>query len=125
MGSKGKKQKAEGGQEYEDSIAKSIEEKMTIALEADHENIKKRIPALERFKCLKEIELPLRKSNIQSSFLEDGSLEVFERWLDMLPDKTYPNNTLVLKLLEILERMDMTSDALQGNQCHNVVQIYT
>jgi hypothetical protein len=91
---------------------------MNAAIEADLQSIEKRIPALERFKCIKEVELQLRKSNICSSFLEDGSLEVFERWLDILPDKTYPNNTLVLKLLEILERMDVNPDNLQGNSCH-------
>ena len=51
-------------------------------------------------------------------------LGIFEKWLDVMPDKTYPNNTLVLRLLEILTKMEVSSEHLSTNDCYAVLQFY-
>jgi len=67
----------------------------------------------------------LRKSSVMLAFLEDQSLEVFEKWLDQMPDGTYPNNNLVAKLMAIMDKMDVHHEHLKDNKCHQLVQLYT
>lgn len=49
------------------------------------------------------------------AFLEDGSLEMFEKWLDVMPDNTYPNNTIVKRLLELLDKFDVHAEHMKDN----------
>jgi len=53
----------------------------------------------------KEVYENLRKLNVQENFLEMGGCHVLAKWLDVLPDGTFPNFNLVNGLLNCIQTL--------------------
>jgi len=53
----------------------------------------------------KEVYENLRKLNVQENFLEMGGCQILVKWLDVLPDGTFPNFNLVNGLLNCIQTL--------------------
>ena len=58
----------------------------------------------------------LKKADLWEVFLDEGILSTLNLWLTPLPDGSLPNLLLRTALFEILDRLPITSDALEDTQ---------
>lgn len=97
---------------------------MIQALADDQESNKNRKPAFKRFQILSRIENALRNQKCQESFLDKDGCEILADWLQQLPDYTYPNPKIVLSILGIVERMDISDQENGFKNLERQIKLY-
>lgn len=85
-------------------------ERMMKARDDDTKAYKKGLPALEKIKMLREVEMIMMKAQHRVYLLDNMLLPVFTAWLDRLPDGTLPNVQVRTTLLTILLELRMDED---------------
>lgn len=80
-------------------------EKMRMALEQDKLSNRQSKPAFERLKMLKFIDIILQKFDVCETFLEKDGLTILAEWLEQMPDQTFPNQKIVMTILNCLDRL--------------------
>ena len=61
---------------------------------------------------------------MQEYFLEHAGLDVFAKWLDPLPDGTYPNQNLVQGVLNCLDSMRIAETFIENSEIEEVLREY-
>lgn len=82
--------------------AESLLKMMLMCVTEDNQNNRDGKPALSKFTSLDQVCRELRKLHIQDKFIENGGLTVLAKWLEPLPDQTYPNQAVVKEILQTL-----------------------
>lgn len=78
---------------------------MALALEQDKLSNRQRKPAFERLKMLKSIDIILQREEICETFLDKDGLMILADWLEQLPDQTFPNQKIVMTILNCVDRL--------------------
>jgi transcription factor SPN1 len=86
----------------DDHIMAMIRE-MRQAAEEDRQLNQARQPALKKLKMLPTVMVNLKKSDLQTSFIECGILTVLAEWLSPLPDHSLPHVKIRESILDILK----------------------
>ena len=73
-------------------------------------------PALNKMMLLDSVNRDLRKLAIQEKFLDIGGISMLGRWLEPLPDGTYPNATVAKEILMTINSLQIDSDNLQRSK---------
>lgn len=95
---------------------------MPEILKEDYEANKQGKPAFRRFKLLKQIDTIMRNGNTHSVFIDKGGLMNFSSWLKPMPDGSYPNQKIVLTILQCLDLIDIHEED-QGDQLKDLEQM--
>lgn len=107
-----------------EQVVKSICEDMYNALDSDHKSNKDKKPAFLRLKMLNRIEQTLGKINLHEEFLEKEGCQRLADWLKPLPDDTYPNQKIVMTILNCIDRLPITQDHLRDTDIEKILEIY-
>lgn len=78
---------------------------MTQAVQTDRDCNKEGKPAIRRLLLANEVYSTLKKINVQQIFLEQKGCKVLAEWLDLMPDKTFPNINLVEGVLNCIDSL--------------------
>ena len=74
---------------------------------------------------LEEVTKDLRRIAIQHFFLESGGCHVLGQWLDVLPDGTYPNLSVVQEILQCLDNLAIEPEyLLEAKKLGRVIKVY-
>ena len=94
-------------------------------MEQDKNSNLKGEPALAKLLILDEICRELRKLPVQDKFVEVGGTQMLARWLEPLPDTTYPNAQIVKEILQTISILNIDADHLQKNsELGKIVRVY-
>lgn len=67
----------------------------------------------------------LRKLSIQERFMDNGGISVLGRWLEPLPDGTFPNINVVKEVLVTINALQINPDNLQDStNLGRIVKVY-
>ena len=102
-----KRKKLEMSEEELKKSAQTLIREMQDAVERDNEANEKGRPALKKLLLLDHVCQELRRIAIQHFFLESGGCTVLGEWLDVLPDGTYPNLSVVQEMLGCLDSLEI------------------
>ena len=69
---------------------------MALPVRQRHAAGKKGEPALAKLLLLPKLQAQVKKRDLQEKLLEVGLLMSIKRWLEPLPDRSFPNSTLGL-----------------------------
>ena len=108
----------------QDDLAFALINKMKQAANLDKISFENKQPCLRKLMMLKEVQEEIRKVNFQESFFDSDGCDVLADWIDVLPDGTFPNFTLVNGILNTLLNLKIESKSLEESRLVNVVQNY-
>ncbi len=97
---------------------------MEKALARDQYKIRNGQAALNRVNMVKQVDSELRKMSIQQEFLSLNGCECLANWIDLNPNKTFPNMNVVEEVLAILFRLTINTEHLQNSKLAQVVGYY-
>lgn len=98
---------------------------MEDALLKDRESNQNKKPAFLRFKLLARIENTLRKTNQwQEEFLHHDGCQRLSDWLKVMPDKTYPNQKIVMCIMNCIERMNIDTEIVKESDLERNLEDY-
>jgi transcription factor SPN1 len=109
------------GRSYVDILLKEIRG----AAEEDEEHNKKGLPATKKLEILDDVYEKLLHKKVHEELLEKGVLKYLKRWLEPLPDKSLPNNTIKKKVLRILSHFSVEKEHLRKSGIGKIVAFYT
>ena len=75
---------------------------MYLDYEDDRNKNRNQEPALSKLSDLESVCSSLRKLSLQERFIDFGGLEVVTKWLQKMPDGTYPNVMICRDLMQTL-----------------------
>lgn len=99
-----------------DAHAKNIAQQMRDAVNDDNKANAEGRPALHKLMLLDQVNRDLRKLSIQEKFLDIGGISMLGRWLEPLPDGTYPNVQVAKEILMTINSLQIDSDNLQRSK---------
>ena len=74
-------------------------------------------PAIRKLILAPEVYTMLRKSSIQEEFLSgDRGNEILGKWLDVLPDGSFPSVNLVKPLLECINGLAIHDNLIENSE---------
>eukprot|EP01113_Clastostelium_recurvatum_P003393 TRINITY_DN11481_c0_g1_i1.p1 TRINITY_DN11481_c0_g1~~TRINITY_DN11481_c0_g1_i1.p1 ORF type:complete len:545 (+),score=193.90 TRINITY_DN11481_c0_g1_i1:27-1637(+) len=106
--------------------AKSIVDKMELAAHEDLiiVNSKSNQPALNKVLLLKEVKTTLAKRTLWYELVEQGVLGTIKKWLDPLPDQSWPSLDIRTALLEALAWLPVNEEGLRDSGVGKSVMFY-
>jgi hypothetical protein len=87
------------------NIAAAFKQEMDDSTDTDIEANKKGEPALAKLLMLDALRAQVKKRDLQEKLLEVGLLMSIKRWLEPLPDRSFPNSTLRMGIFEALDEI--------------------
>ena len=88
-----------------EEIVNSLIEKMRNAYNKDKDSNDKKKPAFERLKLLKHIDTVLQSERLHELFIDKDGCKELADWLKRMPDKTFPNQKVILTVLKCIDRL--------------------
>jgi hypothetical protein len=75
---------------------------------------------------LDSVSKELRKLSLQEKFIDLGGAHLLGRWLEPLPDNTYPNVAIVQEILQTISIMNIDTETLNGKSANlgKIVRAY-
>lgn len=88
-----------------DEMANNLAILMRDAVNQDNQANLEGKPALSKLMLVDRITKELRNLSVQEKFLDIGGISMLGRWLEPLPDRTYPNLNVVKEILNMLNSL--------------------
>ncbi|KAI9291163.1 hypothetical protein K502DRAFT_297364 [Neoconidiobolus thromboides FSU 785] len=98
---------------------------MRAALDADNNDFKAGVPALNKLSCLPKVVQIMKKTYNHNSLLEIGILEEVRNFLEPYPDGSLPILNIQIELISLLEQMPITTDFLRNSYLGRIVKFYS
>lgn len=109
------------GRTYVDTLLREIRD----AADEDEELNKRGLPATRKLEAVDRVCEKLLYKKAHEELLERGVLKYLKRWLEPLPDKSFPNNTVKKKVLRILSHFAVDREHLRRSGIGKIVAFYT
>lgn len=94
----------------------SIIEILEKCIERDNYNFSKKIPALEKLKCLPYLIGVLSKANYSYHFLQKNGLQYIQEFLKRTKDGSLPCLNQIEKIIDLLDSLPITKEHLEDCQ---------
>merc|ERR1739838_276366 len=105
--------------------AENIINEMIAAADADQQAWEDRRPGTAKLQLMDRVCGEITKPRLESYFMQMNVLTVFERYLSVLPDRSLPNNKIRQDLLDVLLKLKINADDLQGTELgHKLVDLW-
>ena len=109
----------------DEDVTKALVEEMDSALESDIRSNQAGKPAFQRLKLLKRIDTVLQRITIHEEFLEKDGCHRLALWLEKMPDDSYPNQKIILTILQCIDRLPISEEHLkEGGNLEGCIRIY-
>ncbi|KAG0438760.1 Transcription factor IWS1 [Dictyocoela muelleri] len=105
-------------------IINIIKEKMRTAITLDIKNNTLHKPAIHKLKLLPELQI-IAKSKFKKEFLENNICLELKKFLEPLPDNSFPNIEIKVAVLELLKRLDIGRNHLLDSGIGKIVYFYS
>ena len=108
-----------------DEVANGLAILMRDAVNEDNQANLQGKPALSKLMLVDKITKDLRNLSVQEKFLDIGGISMLGRWLEPLPDKTYPNINVAKEILYTLNSLQIDADNLaRSSNLSSIVKKY-
>lgn len=108
-----------------DEVANGLAILMRDAVNEDNQANLEGKPALSKLMLVDKITKDLRNLSVQEKFLDIGGISMLGRWLEPLPDKTYPNINVAKEILYTLNSLQIDADNLaRSSNLSSIVKKY-
>lgn len=101
----GKRKATELSEEEAQKLANDLAQDMDEAVTSDNSSNQEGVPALKKLLMLEDVTRKLRKQLISEKFINLGGCQILGRWLEPLPDGTYPNQKVVTEILHCINSL--------------------
>lgn len=108
-----------------DEIMIRLREKMKAAAYSDQESNERKQPAMAKIRMLPSVITHLQKVSLYDQFIDNNILEAIKLWLEPLPDGSVPSLDILIALIEILDKMPISTDNLRESGVGRVIKFYT
>jgi transcription factor SPN1 len=88
-----------------EAMANKLALQMRDAVNEDNKANQNGRPALSKLMLVDQVTKDLRKLSVQEKFLDIGGISMLGRWLEPLPDRTYPNINVAKEILNTLNSL--------------------